>query len=249
MSDKTSIGDRMKRYEKASRIYLTPRMPIIIRCDGKAFHTYTKGFEKPWDGALQTAMTYAASVLISEIPGVDFAYIQSDEISLLINTYKKFNTAAWFDGNMQKIASVSASIVTASFNTSIYSNALAKGASKPALFDSRCFIIPREEVVNYFHWREIDAIRNSISGYAQANFSHKELHKKSTKDMKEMLIKKGLSWERDVSTKNKRGWCVVRTTYETNDGTKRTKHLIDNEIPLFSKDRNYIGRFLIQEEV
>lgn len=233
----------MKGYESVPRIRLTPRMPIIVRCDGKAFHTFTRGFKKPWDDVLQNAMTVAATALIDEIQGAELAYIQSDEISIVLNTYKYFETQQYFNGNVQKISSVAASITTRSFNKSLWK----VGIDKDATFDARCFAIPREEVVNYFIWRQQDAVRNSISGYAQANFSHKDLHKKSTKDMKNMLLEKGLNWENDVTIKNQRGWCVVRETVVNND-VIRTVIKEDTSIPIFSENRDYINKFLVQEE-
>ena len=246
MSDKTALGDRMKRYEVISQIYLTPRMPIICRIDGKAFHTYTRGLEKPWDENLQTAMTNAAKALMSKVQGAEVAYIQSDEISVLLNPYKYFETQVYFDGNIQKIASVTASIATQSFN-----NSFTSWNDRRALFDSRCFVVPREEAVNYFIWRQQDAIRNSISGYAQANFSHKELQKKSTKEMLEMLSLKNISWEDSIQSKNKYGWCVFRKPFKKIVDDKeitRTELFVDHQLPRFSLNRSYFDSFLQQVE-
>ena len=193
MSDDTSdIAARMKAYENIPRIHLTPRMPTIIRIDGKAFHTYTKGFEKPWSTEIRDAMTAAATALLEEIQGAEFAYYQSDEISVLLNDYKRFTSQSWFGKNVQKMASVSASIATAHFNN--YFALLL--VSKLAEFDSRCFVLPREEVNNYFWWRQMDAIRNSASGLAQANFSHKELQGCNVNKMLRMLENKGIPWEK-----------------------------------------------------
>lgn len=244
---KDSLGDRMKRYEGIPRIYVTPRMPIIIRVDGNCFHKYTKPFKKPWDESIQRAMTVSATSMIKEIQGANIAYIQSDEISIVLNTYKRFATSSWFDGNVQKIASVSASIVTQSFNATMTS-LLSKyysgspGLRKGAFFDSRCFVIPREDVVNYFVWRQQDAIRNSVSGLAQSVFPAKQLHGKNVKSMKEMLMELDvpIQWETDVSVKNQRGWCVIKDQRDI---------IEDTNIPLFSEDREYINRFLVQEEV
>lgn len=183
--DKSNLGDRMKKYEGIPRIHLTPRMPLIIRLDGKAFHTYTKGFEKPFDGSLIAAMTKAAISLSNEVQGFKIAYIQSDEINVLINNYEGFDTQAWFDNNLQKIVSVSASIATAYFNKYMWS--VGVGVNKTAIFDSRAFVVPREEVCNLFIWRQQDAERNSVSSLAQAHFSHRQLHGKNVKEMREML--------------------------------------------------------------
>lgn len=232
-----SLGDRMKGYENVPRIKLTPRMPIIIRIDGKSFHTYTKGFNRPWDTTIQCAMSLAAIYLIKENIGADIAYIQSDEISLVLNTYKTFETQPWFDGNVQKIASVSASIATYAFNSIM-------STTKRALFDSRCFVVPKEDVVNYFIWRQQDAIRNSISSLAQSKFSCKLLQGKNSVQMKQMLCDVNLPWEK-VSIKNQRGWCVRKIASEDS----KTSIEEDNNIPLFQEQRDYINKFLAQNDI
>jgi len=246
MTDHSDLGNRMKRYENVSRIYITPRMPTIVRVDGKSFHSYTRGCDKPWDLRIIEAMSSAARDLLDSIQGSKIAYCQSDEISVLINDYEKFDTSPWFDKNVQKMSSVSASTATVAFNYAM----LAQGErpNKKAIFDARSFTIPREDVVNYFYWRQIDAIRNSISGLAQKHFSHKELHKKNTKRMKEMLLRhKNIDWNQ-CATFQKRGWCVVRKTIKFSDDTFRTELDQDWDIPIFSQDREYIGKFLIQKE-
>lgn len=230
--EKSSLGDRMKKYEGIPRIFLTPRTPTIIRIDGKAFHSYTKGFERPMDLRISNALTEVGKALVSEIQSAKIVYMQSDEISVLINDYETFGTQAWFDKNLQKIVSVSASVATAYFNKFMW----AAGIKKVALFDSRAFVIPREEVCNYFIWRQQDAERNSVSSLAQSQFSHKHLHKKTVEDMKKMLLReKGIDWS-VLSTAQKRGWCVLA------DGT------LDLEIPRFQEDREYINKLTEQVE-
>jgi len=231
MSDKTSLGDRMKKYENVPRIHLTPRMPLIMRIDGKAFHTYTRGFEKPHDPSIMKAFTEVGHSLMDQIQGAKVVYMQSDEISVLVNDYEMFETEAWFDKNLQKIVSVSASIATAYFNKYMWG----AGKDKVALFDSRAFVIPREEACNYFIWRQQDAERNSVSSLAQSLFSHKVLHGKSVEDMKRMLLdEKNIDWN-TLPTAQKRGWCVL-------------KNSADIEIPRFQEDRKYIDMHLVQIE-
>ncbi|MFW6122346.1 MAG: tRNA(His) guanylyltransferase Thg1 family protein, partial [Petrotogales bacterium] len=175
--DKTSLGDRMKtNYESVSQTKLLRRTPVIIRLDGKAFHTFTKGMKRPFDENLIQCMTTTTRNLVENIEGCEFGYTQSDEISLLLTDYKKFETQAWFDYKVQKIVSVAASMCTAYFNRIFFKN---YGFGKPAFFDARVFSIPKEEVVNYFIWRQQDATRNSIQMVGQSVFSHKELHGKS----------------------------------------------------------------------
>src|SRR3954468_24438904 len=105
---KDSLGDRMKIFENAFRHSLPIRMPVIIRVDGCHFHTYTKDCIKPFDDKLIHAMNAVAKYLCENIQGTQLAYVQSDEISLLVHNYKCINTSAWFDNNIQKMVSVSA---------------------------------------------------------------------------------------------------------------------------------------------
>lgn len=179
---KDPIGDRMKsHYENRTRYFLPRRTFTIIRLDGKAFHTFTNGLNRPFDESFTDWMTQTTQLLCKEIQGVKFGYVQSDEISLVLTDFDTITTDAWFDGNIQKIASVSASIATAWFNKF-------NETEKIAYFDSRVFTIPHEdEVINYFIWRQKDCIRNSISSVAQSMFSQKELHGKSTDAMISMI--------------------------------------------------------------
>ena len=193
---KDAIGNRMKEnYENPYRIKLTRRTPVIIRLDGKAFHTLTKKCEKPFDTEFYTAMYHTMLHLCKEIQGVRCGYMQSDEISLLLVDFDTIRTEAWFDYNLQKIVSVSAGIASSIF-TLLY--------DQRGIFDSRAFNIPVDEVKNYFIWRQKDWIRNSIQMLSQAYYSHKELHGKNQADMHEMLHEKGVNWA-DLDPKWKNG--------------------------------------------
>lgn len=185
------MGARMKdHYECRARAYLPRRTHTIIRIDGKAFHTYTRGLEKPYDKKLMDDMAETTRFLCQEIQGVRIGYTQSDEISLLLTDFATTQTEAWFDGNVQKIVSVAASLATAKFNQM-------RPAGRLAFFDARAFTIPDPwEMNNYFIWRQLDARRNSISMLAQAYFSAKQLHGKNTTDMQEMLQREhDVSWD------------------------------------------------------
>lgn len=162
-------------------------MPVIIRLDGKAFHTLTKNCDKPFDAALQATMEGTAQALCKAIQGAKCAYTQSDEISILLTDFDKLTTDGWFDYNLQKIVSISAGMASAYFSC-IWNG------DKRGIFDSRAFNIPKEEVCNYFIWRQQDWFRNSIQMLSQAHYSHKELKNKNIKDMHEMLYKKGVNW-------------------------------------------------------
>lgn len=261
--DKTTLGDRMKNnYENISRYYLTRRMPVIVRLDGRAFHTFTRCFKKPFDDILVKTMQETMKYLCENIQGCVLGYTQSDEISLVLVDYAELTIDAWFGNNLQKMCSVSASMATMAFNKFFYDNMPAdeenygtyyKALEKGAMFDSRVFTIPKEEVCNYMLWRQQDATRNSIQSVGQANFSQKELYGKSCNSIQDMLMtQKGINWN-DYATTLKRGSCCIKevTTVKRVDilGKEvdietRSEWVIDNEIPIFSQDRNYIERLI-----
>jgi tRNA(His) 5'-end guanylyltransferase len=239
---KDQLGSRMKNnYENRNKTFLTRRTPVIIRIDGKAFHSFTKRMERPFDDILIKTMQETTKFLCENIEGCKFGYTQSDEISLLLTDYDKLTTEAWFDYSVQKICSVSTSMTTLAFNKFFINNNEGKYADKnmTAMFDSRCFNIPKEEVVNYFIWRQQDATRNSIQMAGQANFSHKELHCKSTNDIQEMLFQqKNINWN-EYFVYKKRGSSVVKTLVDN-----RTKWFVDLENPIFSQERDYIEKYI-----
>ena len=239
--DKTTLGDRMKQnYENRAKTYLTRRTPVIVRLDGKAFHTFTRGFERPFSDILSRAMVETTQALCEKIEGVQLGFTQSDEISLLMTDFNKFGTAAWYDYNVQKIASVTASIATAHFNAALHrltGGDTADEKNALAYFDSRCFNIPEDEVHNYFVWRQKDWERNSVAMLAQAHFSHKELHKKNRKDMQTMLDDKGIVWG-ELEPRWKRG-----TTLRYDDIAKWMIHY-----PIFTESPFVIQECLTREE-
>lgn len=244
MSDKTSLGTRMKEsYENRSKQFLTRRVPTIIRLDGKSFHTYTKGLNRPFDEGLIEDIQETTKFLCANIQGCKFGYTQSDEINLVLTDYDSLTTDAWFDYNVQKMTSISASIATAKFNQlrvrRLYDES--NGTISPytdsmlAFFDSRVFQISElEEVVNCLVWRQRDAEKNSVAMLAQSLYSHKELFKKNGTEMQEMSFQKGQNWN-DLHFSKKRGSFIVKTETDLN----RSKWQVV-ETPIFSKDRNSI---------
>ncbi len=245
--DKTSLANRMKEYyENIPKIKLIRRTPVIIRLDGRSFHTFTKGFNKPFDDVLIKTMQETMKYLCENIQNCVFGYTQSDEISLALVDYKNLNSSAWFDYEVQKICSISASMTTMIFNKlfeknlrnwnidsykmySIYTKASIKGA----MFDSRCFNIPKEEVTNYFYWRQLDATRNSIQMLGQSQFSHKELQNKSCNMIQDMLLtKKDINWN-NLPIYKKRGSACRRN--------KTGQWEIDIEMPILknTEEVNY----------
>ncbi len=275
MSDKKmkrdDLGNRMKTfYEQIPKTRLMRRTPVVIRIDGKAFHTFTRGFKRPFDDVLIKTMQETAKYLCENIQGCQLAYTQSDEISLLLIDYQRFETSAWFDYEIQKMCSISASMATMAFNR-IFSETVSDlkiDNTKPmdkyfgavysgAMFDARVFNIPKEEATNYFYWRQLDASRNSIQMVGQANFSHKELQNKSCNDIQDMLMtQKGINWN-DYPTYQKRGSCVVRNRIVLESDGKKEKcmlrdpkqgennWIIDYDIPIFKcEGREYIEQLV-----
>lgn len=242
-----SLGDRMKGYENISRIYLTRRMPTIIRVDGKAFHSFTRGFKRPFDEILHQTMWETGIALCKNIEGCQLAYIQSDEISLLLTDYENIKTEAWFGKNIQKMVSISASIATLAFNREF--PRLSSGEEpytkkyNQATFDSRVFLLPKEEVNNYFIWRQQDATRNSVLSVGQANFSHKELQNTSCNQIQDKLfLEKQINFN-DFETWQKRGVCIVKHDREF-EGTIRRRWEVDMDIPIFTENRDYVEGLL-----
>ena len=235
MMDRSDLAKRMKEYEKAGQRYLTRRTPIILRLDGCHFHSFTKGFKRPFDEVLIKTMQETMKYLCENIQGATLAYCQSDEITILLVDYKNIDSSAWFDNRQNKIESVAASMCTMAFNkffrqkaeefiTDYETNGLygedsieyelcktyQRAIEKGAYFDCRAFNIPKEDVTNNFYWRQLDCSRNSIQMVGQANFSHKELHCKTCNDIQDMLmLQKNINWN-DFPIHQKRGTCVVR---------------------------------------
>lgn len=217
-------------YEDRTRNVLPRRTYSIIRIDGKAFHTYTKGLQRPFDDKLMNDMDETAGFLCKNIQGAKFAFVQSDEISILLTDFEELTTDAWFDGNIQKMVSVSSSLATAKFNE------LRPG--KLAFFDSRVFTIPNNvEVENYFIWRQQDTTRNSISSVCQSLYSHNQLEGKNTTEQQEMIFQKGTNWN-DFATKYKRGRVIEKQLYEK-EGATRSKWVMV-EPPIFTQEREFL---------
>ena len=241
MNNRDDLGTRMKTfYEQIPKTKLMRRCPVIIRIDGRAFHTWTRGFQRPFDEVLIKTMQETTKYLCENIQGCVLGYTQSDEITLVLIDYQRFETSAWFDYEIQKICSIAASMATMAFNKYFTKNVenfvqdcatdyetqglcgegtveyelcktYQKALDKGAMFDARVFNIPKEEVTNCVYWRQLDASRNSIQMVGQANFSHKELQNKSCNDIQDMLMtQKGINWN-DLPIYQKRGTCVVKS--------------------------------------
>ena len=263
MSVTDALGQRMKTYEAVSQHYLMRRTPVIIRVDMKAGHTFTKHLNKPWDNIFQGAMQNTMKFMCENIQNCVFGYAQSDEITLVLTDYETLNTDAWFSYRTDKLCSISASMATMKFNqefnrmtqeeiftyqTSMvpqsieiqlemkkYHNALRACILKGAMFDARCFNIPKEEVTNLVYWRQVDAVRNSIQSMGQAHFSHKQLMNKNTKEVRQMLEDNDTLWE-DRPVAERRGVACLKGE----DGW-----YIDYNMPILKgEDRDYIEKLI-----
>lgn len=286
------LGRRMKKYyEEIPKTKLMRRCPVVLRIDGKAHHTFCRSFDRPFDEIYIKTMQNTAKYLCENLQGSALSYQQSDEISILLIDYQKLDTAAWFDYEVQKLCSVSASMTTLAFNKFFIDNTdiaftheceelnnklvlkelteqefdeaydkleekYDKYYSKfnKAMFDSRCFNIPKEEVTNYFYWRQLDATRNSIQMVGQANFSQKELQNKSCNDIQNMLLtEKDINWHR-LEIYKKRGSCCIKERQEvfntkTEKEFTRSVWKIDKEIPIFrAEEREYIDKLVFVGE-
>ena len=258
------IGKRMKEYEQVSRNFLVRRTPVAIRIDGQHFHSFCKGFKRPFDTIFTDAMNETMINLCKNIQGCVFGYVQSDEITLILTDYATIKTDAWFEYNVQKLTSISASMTTLYFNRAIdnelnsyvsyileaypininwppkeekeYIDKINAQWEKGATFDSRAFNIPKDEVVNLVYWRQLDAIRNSIQACGQSIYSHKQLEGKSCKDIKEMLAADGKPWE-DLPTAFQRGRACYRD--------EERGWILDEEMPILKGDgREYLERLI-----
>lgn len=295
--DNTALAKRMKKYyEEVPKTRLIRRMPVCIRLDGKAFHTFLKGFKKPFDDIFIKTMQDTMRYLCQNIQGCVLGYSQSDEISLILIDYQKLTTSAWFDYNVQKICSVSSSMATLTFNKLLKNNVdkykvkkwdgvskykngedeyietLLRAVDKGAMFDSRCFNIPKEEVANLIFWRQFDASNNSVQMVGQAYFTQEELNNKNTNQIQDMLMtQKGINWN-DYPIYQKRGSCCIKRKFwiDKNDGCefseeyscelekagvnsdnaiKKTEWIIDKNIPIFKgENRKYINELILFKE-
>jgi tRNA(His) guanylyltransferase len=255
---KDALGDRMKRYEETTRFVLPRRTYTIIRVDGRAFHSWTRGLDRPYDLNFIQCIDAAAVALCEQISGAQFAYVQSDEISVLAVDFDKEDTQPWFNGNVQKWASIGASVATMVFNNVVMGYLVHSGdmatakilLKQPnAVFDARVYTIPDPiEVENYFVWRQQDAERNSVMMLARAYASHKQLAGKKRADQHEIIHKAGDNWAKHP-VRFKHGGVVRKLGVrewgkdvgpQPGRSTALGNWFVDAETPVFTKDRQYL---------
>lgn len=210
---KDDLGNRMKNlYEVRSKTFLVRKIPVIIRLDGKCFHTFCKRFNKPYDDFFNNCMRIVMSYLCKRVQGVKFAERHSDEISLLLTDTDSEKTEAFFDYEVQKICSIVASWASTVLCRKLIDSHSLSDEEDPPVLDCRCFNIPENEISNYFWWRSLDATHNSIQANAQSKFNHKQLLNKNTKQMQEMLFSKhNLNWSK-LPQEQKSGMICFKTS-------------------------------------
>ena len=244
---KNALTSRMKNnYELRCRHSFPRRSYVIVRADGRSFHTGTRGLVKPYDPYLMEAMDAAALELCENVSGCKLGYVQSDEISLLLTDFDTITTEAWFDNCQNKIESITAGIATMAFNLHITStrdarmdSCLNDPDSVPALyrrcpdatFDARAFTIPDYvEVENYFIDRQQDAVRNSVTMLASHYASHKQLMHKSRAERHEVIFTAGDNWSKHP-VRFRRGAAI----WKSPEGW-----LVDQNTPEFTKHRDFL---------
>jgi tRNA(His) 5'-end guanylyltransferase len=201
------LGERMKRYEGAeAERRLMPLLPALARLDGRAFHSFTRGLDRPYDKRLSDLMIDTATALVRET-NATVGYTQSDEITMAW-VPDGFDSQVFFDGRVLKMVSVLAGLCAAHFNRRLPAFLPGEYADRLPVFDCRVWNVPTlEEAANTFLWRELDATKNSIATAARAHYDHAEVHGKSGAEMQELLWRKGINWS-DYPAFFKRGTYV-----------------------------------------
>lgn len=254
MNGEFSLKNRMLYYESVPKLRLMRRTPVIIRLDGVAFHTFTRGFNKPFDTVLIKTMQQTMKRLCETVENCVIGYTQSDEISLILCDYKTLSTEAWFSYEVEKLVSVTAAMATLYFNDFFVSNVAETtdkepyykrdGTIKRGYFDSRAFNLPVDEVNNYLLYRQQDATRNSIQMVAQSQFSCSEIKGIKNDELQDKLFtERSINWN-NLSVPEKRGTCCVKRPTETisnGESITRNKWVIDKQIPIFSKEPDYVN--------
>lgn len=224
----------MKDYENIMKNYLDETAPVVIRLDMRAGHSFCKKFARPFDNVFSESMKAAAKQLAEQVPGCRLAYVQSDEISLVLNGMNEHGQYhILFDGAVEKLVSITASIATLGFNKA-YADIISKLEDEgvdvsvyipkvwQAQFDSRAFNLPDvEEVRNYLMWRMMDARRNSVSMIGRSVFSQKELNGKSVDEVAHMLDQSGNPLDGYRKT-DRLGKIVARHAYDKESKNPKT---------------------------
>lgn len=243
------IGDRFKAYEACYDLAIPRRLPVVIRVDGRAFHSLK--LEKPFDQAFWRRMEFVALRLCEEIQGARFAFFQSDEVSVVLRDDMSLQTQAWVGKRLQKMVSLAAALATGAFN---WLDGGVQG--EPQAFDARVVVLPNaDEVFNHMVWRQQDAIRNSVQMLARAHFSHNECKGKDQAELRAMTAAAGWPWE-DIDERFKRGCVVQRIRVPGHTPPEaplqkqvwRHQWVTEHQPPVFSNQRAYLQGLYDQAE-
>lgn len=196
-----NLEDKCQYYRSLTDYRLLPNSNILVMLDGKNFSKLVKNnFEKPFDDCFIRMMNETAKFLCENVQGCKFAYVQSDEISLLITDYDTPETDMLFGGRLCKIQSILASLATSEFNrwftiwnlNKCYDNVSVGefiSKMKMAQFDCKAWVVPNvNDVFSYFLYRQLDCIKNSKQQTAQTYIPHKELLGKNADEQIAMCI-------------------------------------------------------------
>lgn len=229
--DTSSLGDRIKLYEASTDARILPRLPIVVRLDGRSFSKFTKGMDRPFDANFRQAMIDATKALVKETNAI-IGYTQSDEITLVYHV-ANIKGQAMFDGRVQKMCSIFSSIASTHFlmkTMEFWPDKIKNG--KYPQFDCRVFATPnRMEAVNAILWREQDATKNSIQQVARAYFSHNQCRNKNGKELQQMLlVEKDINWN-DFSDSEKRGTYVRRVQVKKPLSEEKLAKIPENHRP------------------
>lgn len=231
-----ALGDKHKKYEGMNQQYFMPMLPIMVRLDGKAFHTFTKGLARPYDARMSHCMAVAAKAVLEITQGL-IAYTQSDEITVIIPAQENM----FYGGRRDKINSVLAAAASVAFNKAIAIHIPEKAHLDP-VFDCRSWQYPTDDLcVESLLWRETDATRNSLTMACSAVYKQHELQHKGFVDQHNMLHEKGINWN-NYPNFFKRGSYFAKRKF-----TKQIDEVTWNKIPL--KNRPASNEFLRSEIV
>lgn len=235
------LGDKHKRFEEVASHVLMPDTPWIVRMDGVAFHTFTKGISKPFDPDMTHCMQKTAMDM-TEAYKPALTYVQSDEITMCFVP----TSEVIYGGKISKLCSTFAAKASVIFNDAVRRHISHKCGMMP-IFDARVFNVPSlDDMAENLLWRQEDAVRNSVSMACHANFSDKELLHKTSGERREMLKSIGIDWN-DYPTHSKMGTFYRKEKIE-NIITKESYDLmIERKIPVDKIPK--VGTIIVRSRV
>lgn len=242
-TDKTSLGDRIKGYEQVSTSRKAFKgQPLVVRLDGKSFHTFARSLKRPFDQGLSDLMVLVTAELVDRFQA-RVGYTQSDEITLVWYVQPHEAAEYPFDGRFQKVESLTASLAAAVFNTNLQKY-LPEKVGTLAIFDSRAFVVPTiKEAYHTVLWRQQDATKNAISMAAHTHFSHKSLQGVNGPAMQERLFsEKGINFN-DYPSFFKRGTFVKRHTIMKNISPDEMAKIPELHRPVGPVPRSAVSSF------